>query len=286
MNNQTFTPIQLVLARIGLSSPQRALQLSVTGWLLIALVGQWIFALYVLVLFGQPLFSGHPEDADFSHAITGYVVGDGVGNVMLFVHIIPAGLISLCGIFQLVPVIRNRFPAFHRWNGRVFLAMGLMGALTGLYLTWVRGSRLSDIGSLGVTLNGILILVAGVMAWKLARAKRFDSHRRWAVHAFLLINGVWTFRLYLMAWYMVNQGANGNTSTLDGPADMFISFASYGLPMLIAELVFWAQRQRQAYKKAVISAVMFVGCVITLIGVVGASMSMWLPRISQVIGVI
>jgi hypothetical protein len=47
-----------------------------------------------------------------------------------------------------------------RWNGRMFLTLGLLGALTGLYLTWVRGSRLSDIGSIGLTLNGLLILLA------------------------------------------------------------------------------------------------------------------------------
>jgi hypothetical protein len=279
MNTQTYPYLHFALSKVGLGTPQQALKSAIVSWLLIALVGQWLFALYVLVQYGQPVFSGAPEQADFSHAITGYVAGDGLGNTMLFVHVIPAAIISIGGIFQLVPFIRKRFPTFHRWNGRLFLTFGLTGALTGLYLTWVRDSRLSDIGAIGITLNGMLIPIAVALAWHYARKRRFDLHQRWAVHAFLLINGVWTFRLYLMAWYLINQGSNGNTSTLDGPADIALSFACYLLPMLIAELVFWAQRQPQKSRKALVAAIMFIGAGITLLGVTGASMMMWFPRI-------
>lgn len=284
MNNQSNPSLHLAMSQVGLGSPQQALKSAVTCWLLIALIGQSIFALYVLVLFGLPFFSGHPEQADTSHMITGYIAGDGLGNLILFMHLIPAAIISMGGAFQLVPQIRQHFPAFHRWNGRLFLTLGFVGALTGLYLSWVRDSRLSDTGAIGITINGILIPIAVILAWHYARKRRFDLHQRWAIHAFLLINGVWTFRLYLMGWFMVNQGPNGNTSNLDGPADVFFSFACYLLPMMVAELVFWAQRQQQSSRKILVTGIMFIGAGITLLGVVSASLMMWMPRITAGLG--
>ncbi len=265
------------------ASADRALLLGVTSWVVVALVGQWLFALYIAVMYALPLATGDFAAANKARPITGYVAGDTLGNAMLFAHVLPAALLSVCGVLQLLPVLRRRWPALHRWNGRVFLTMGLLGALSGLYLTWVRGSRLSDLGAIGITVNGLLIPVAVLLAWRAARAREFVQHRRWAVHAFLLINGVWTFRLYLMGWYLVNQGQNGNTNTLDGPMDLFFSVACYALPMAVAELWFWAQRQRSAQPKWWVAAVQSVGALVTLLGVVAAALMMWWPRISTVL---
>ncbi|NQD36746.1 DUF2306 domain-containing protein [Permianibacter sp. IMCC34836] len=267
----------------GYHSADRALQLSVTGWVLVALAGQWLFAFYIAVLYAVPALTGNYEGANQARPITGYVAGDTVGNLMLFAHVLPAAMLSVGGVLQLLPALRRRWPQLHRWNGRVFLVMGLLGALTGLYLTWVRGSRLSDLGAIGITINGLLIPVAVLLAWRAARARQFDRHRRWAVHAFLLINGVWTFRLYLMGWYLVNHGQNGNTNNLDGPVDLFISVACYALPMAVAELWFWAQRQHHVARKWWVAAMLSLAALITLLGVVAAILMMWLPRIGNVL---
>lgn len=266
-----------------LQRARQVLNVSLSAWVIIALIGQWFFATYVFILYAFPIVAGAPERVNLAQPITGYVQGDLVGNAILFSHVIPAALLSVAGIIQLLPIVRKKYPAVHRWNGRLFLTLGLMGALSGLYLTWGRGSRLSDVGSVGITLNGILIVVAAVMAWRYARARQFGSHMRWAIHAFILVNGVWFFRLNLMAWYAINQGPNGNTSTIDGPMDIFFSFACYGIPMLIAECVFWAKRQQQALRTWAISALTAIGALITLIGVVAAIFMMWVPRISLVV---
>lgn len=252
---------------------------SIRAWIAVALVGQWIFALYILAQFTLPVVTGSIDESQFRHMIRGYVNGDTYNNTILLFHVIPVMIISLSAILQLFPYIRKNYPTFHRINGRMFLALGLIGAVTGLYMTWITGSRLSNLGSLGVTLNGILILAAAVFAWRYALQRKFRQHRRWAVHAFILINGVWSFRLYLMGWFLVNQGPLGNSRTIDGPADIALSFASYLLPMAIAEIVFWAERQRSA--KATIGAAVGVSfaALITLIGVVAATMMMWGPRI-------
>lgn len=255
----------------------RLLSVTVVGWVLLALVGQWLFAGYIAVRYGGPVLNGHYAAVNAGNHIIGYQAGATGHNLMYFGHILPAILLSISGILQLFPQIRQHLPRFHRWNGRLFMVLGISGALTGLALTWISGSRLSTIGAIGITLNGLLIPVAIVMAWRYALARNVQAHKRWAVHSFLLVNGVWSFRLYLYGWFLLNRGPNGNTQFLDGPADIFFSFACYLLPMLLAELLFWAQRQTSPARQCGVFVVMVCGLMLTLLGIVAVSMVTWLP---------
>lgn len=255
----------------------------VRGWVGIALLGQWTFALYILSLYALPLFIGATTQAADVTPTQGFDTSASFNSIMFFTHIIPAALMAMSGMFQLFPKFRARYPKFHRWNGRMFFVLGLSGALTGLYLTWGAGLRLSDFGALGITLNGLLIPIAIFLAWRAIRNKNIMQHERWAIHSFLLVNGVWTFRLYLMGWYLVNQGPNGNSNTLDGPMDIFISYACYLLPMLFAELIFWARRKKDKKINIMVIATTSVALVFTLIGITAAGMMMWGPRISQML---
>jgi len=259
---------------------RNALDLSVKSWVAIALIGQWAFTFYLLVIYVISSSFGL-DPVDFSPAPS-IRSDDATVRSVFFVHVIPAIYLSFFGLLQLVPKIRNRYRNFHRWNGRIFLALGMSGAITGLFLQWSKGDETNTAASLGITFNGLLIVGAVVMAWLTAIRKRFDLHRRWAVHAFILINGVWTFRLYLMGWYMVNQGPNGNTRNIDGPMDIFLSFACYLLPMVLAEIYFWLDKETSNKRLWGATAFMSIGAIITLIGVAAAIMMMWTPRILKV----
>ncbi|MBQ4811829.1 hypothetical protein A7985_13825 [Pseudoalteromonas luteoviolacea] len=256
---------------------------AIKTWVVVALAGQWFFAMYILSLYALPLMFGAIEKAQMVSPSQGLNSNIDLNSTMFFAHVLPAILMAMSGLLQLIPNVRTRFPKFHRYNGRMFFTLGLMGAFTGLYLTWITGHRLSDIGSIGVTVNGILIPVAIYFAWQAAVKKRFAQHQRFAVHSFLLVNGVWTFRLYLMGWYIVNQGMNGNTLTLDGPADIALSFASFLLPMAIYEVILWGKKQRRDSVKWGIAALACFGTLITFIGVIAAGMMMWLPKISNIL---
>jgi len=253
------------------------------SWVGIALVGQWAFALYIMTLYGVPVITGDTQVMSDVSPASGADLAASFNSGMFLSHILPAFILALSGIFQLFPTVRAKYPVFHRWNGRIFLTLGISGALTGLYLTWGAGLRFSNIGSLGITLNGILIPIAVCLAWYHIRKRNIEKHKRWAIHSFMLVNGVWSFRLYLMAWYLINQGPNGNTSKIDGPMDIFLSFACYLLPMLFVELYYWAKKQKQAYKKLIVAFSMLAGTLFTLIGVGAAIIMMWLPRIKQVL---
>lgn len=263
-------------------SPDKVLNNVIKSWVLIALIGQWMFAFYIISLYLLPSIFGN---AELTNTLSpGQAIkSEQAINPVFYIHVLPAALMALSGLFQLFPKIRNNYPKLHRYNGRLFFILGLSGAFTGIYLTWGAGFRLSDIGSIGITLNGILIPIAIFFAWRSAINKQFLIHQRFAVHSFLLVNGVWSFRLYLMGWYIINQGSNGNTDTLDGYADIAISFACYLLPMAIAECIFWAKRNRSKSIKWFVSGIAALGTLITLIGVIAATMFMWTPRITQVL---
>lgn len=253
------------------------LRASVLLWFALALVGQWLFATYIVLDFGGQTLRETPLDIfkqpNFHQQA--YTFSD---NRLLLLHVLLAALINFAGLSQMVPVLRKRWPQLHRWNGRFFLSAGLVGASSGLYLAWLSDARMSNTGAIGITFNGLLILLCTPLAWFYARQRNWRMHRRFAVHAFMLVSGVWFFRLALMAWFILNQGPRGNSDQLDGPADIALSFACYLLPMALAELYFWAEGKTR-WAQWVAATTILLGNVVMAVGIVGATLFMWWPRI-------
>ena len=257
-------------------SASSALRWSATSWFLVTLIGQWLFVLYIAIAFGGPVIE--QDYAAIPESIDGYIPGDSMNNVLMFSHVFLGATVIFAGLLQFIPWLRQNAAFFHRWNGRIFLTASMAAATVGLYLTWFRGSRLSDLGAMGVSLNGILILGAAAWAWQLARKQRFAEHGRWAIRTFLLVSGVWTFRLALMGWYMINQGPLGNSPTLDGPADLVISFGCYLVPLLVAEIYFRAQRSSSTRLQWTAASLLTVSTLVTAFGIFAAFMMMWRPH--------
>lgn len=255
----------------------RLLLWSARGWFLAALASQWLFAVYIAWTLVRPLLGADAASVDGSRLITGHIEGDATGNAMLLGHVLAAAIINLIGLLQLVPTIRRTYTSWHRWAGRTFMVLSLLAAVSGFYMVWVRGSRLSDVSAAAITLNGVLILLAVAMAWRLAMQRRFVEHRRWAIRAFLLVGGVWFLRLGLMAWVIINQGPNGNTPRLDGAFDSVWVFGCYLIPLAAAELYFRAEKGSRAMQLTAVG-VLASSAALTLLGTFGAFSFMWLPR--------
>lgn len=255
----------------------RLLPWSARGWFLAALASQWLFATYIAWTLVRPLLGADAASVDGSRLITGHIEGDTTGNAMLLGHVLAAAIINVLGLMQMIPALRRHMPSWHRWAGRTFMVLSLLAALSGFYMVWVRGSRLSDVSAAAITLNGVLILLAAAMAWRLALQRRLAEHRRWAIRAFLLVSGVWFLRLGLMAWVIINQGPNGNTPRLDGTFDSVWVFGCYLIPLAIAELYFRAEKGRLAMQFTA-AGVLALSALFTLLGTFGAFSFMWLPH--------
>src|SRR5207253_1370504 len=162
-------------------------------------------------------------------------------------HLLFSTFVIVGGAVQLVPLVRSRWPRIHRWNGRVYLTAALVLSVGGLVMVWTRRT-VGDLSQhISISINAVLIMACGAMALRHALARRFDLHRRWALRLFLVVSGVWFFRIGLMAWLVINQGPRGfDPKTFQGPFLTFLAFAQYLLPLLVLELYMRAQASRLA----------------------------------------
>lgn len=258
----------------------RMLGATAAFWFAVAALGQLIFATYIAGFYGRATLSGHPEwwNKVLPH---GYVAGDGFFNGVLGLHLALAFLITLGGLLQLLPVLRRTLPAFHRWTGRIYVVSAVLMAIGGLVMVWGRGTVGDFPQHLAISLNAALILTCAAFAWRHARARRPDLHRRWALRLFLCVSGVWFFRVGLMAWIVVNRGPAGfDPQTFSGPFLTVLSFAVYAIaPLGVLELYLRAQRSRGDASKFAMAGVLTALTLAMAVGVGSATALMWLPRL-------
>lgn len=239
---------------------QAALKRAAQLWFLAAVVGQWLFLFYIVAFYGPTAMTG-----DF-HAWTrntmlvkGYVAGDAVGNLAFLAHALLAGVIAFGGALQLLPWLRTRAPALHRWNGRLFSVTAIGVGLSGLYLVWGRGGAVNLSSAVGVSLDGVLIVAFVALAWRSAWVRRIADHRRWALRAYIVANGQFFTRVGFVAWVIVNHGPKHMSSFF-----AFWSFGSYLLPLAVLELYLLARESggpkgRFALASAIIVLTLLMG---------------------------
>lgn len=256
-----------------------ALRAAAVLWFAVTAAGQLIFAGYIAGFYGRVTLAGRPElwNKVMPH---GYVSGDTFFNLVLGVHLIFAFVITLGGLLQLVPAIRRRVPALHRWTGRAYLVAAAIMAAGGLLMIWFRGGAPGDFaGNVIISFNALLILACAAAAWRYARSRRVDFHRRWALRLFVAVSGVWFFRVGLMFWIAVNRGPVGfDPETFTGPALIVLGLAAYLLPQGMVGLYFLAQQGRNARAKIAMAGGLTFLSLTMAVGVVAAAAIMWLPR--------
>lgn len=254
----------------------------VIAWTSVALLGQLVFGVYVIAFYGGSALAGEPGrwNKVLPH---GWKVGALVDNTVLAAHLLFTVVIVLGGLVQLLPAVRRQVPSLHRWTGRVYLLAAAALSLGGLYLLWVRGGAAGDTSQhLAITGNALIILGAAAMAWRAARARRIDQHRRWALRLFVAVSGVWFFRVGLMAWLGAFRAPVGfDAASFSGPFLTSLAWAVYVVvPLLLLEAVLRAQRITATKgQQATVAAGLALVTLAMAFGVVSATAGMWGPRI-------
>jgi hypothetical protein len=246
-------------------------------WFIVAATGQAAFIGFILAFYGTRTASGDYAGWNDKPLIDGYIAGDETGNFIFAAHVLLASVVTFAGLMQLIPAIRRAFPAVHRWSGRTFLVVAAFMALSGFWLTLIRGTSLSTVSSAAIVVDGLLILIFGGLAWRHAVKRRFDQHRVWAMRTFMAVSGVWFLRVGIMGWVLINQGPVGMSDSLSGPADIVLVFGSYLIPLGLLELYFRAGRSAHAVPKFLTAAIVLVAAAFTSIGVFGTIALMWGP---------
>jgi uncharacterized membrane protein len=265
--------------RLELSSvADTALKASARFWFVVTVIGQLAFAFAIASFFGLTALRG--DFHGWSKFIThGYVPGDTIGNLAVALHVASAAIIMLAGAVQLVPGVRNRFPAFHRWNGRIYMLTVVILSLAGLYMTWIRGSVGGPVQHLISTLGAVLIWLCGAMALRYALARDFKTHRRWALRFFLVASGSWFFRLMLFLYMLVFGPVAFDQATLQGPLFTSISIGQYLVPLAVLEIYLRAKDRSSAVARLATAAGLVVVTLAMAAGIFAVSMAIWIPDV-------
>lgn len=261
------------------SSDKKILNFTVRLWFTLATLGQLMFAYYVIAFYGRATAAGNIEKWNevLPH---GYVAGEIVGNLVVGIHLLFAAIIIICGPLQIIPQIRDYVPTFHRFSGRLYIFTAIILSVSGLIMVWTRGTVGGLTQHISISINAILIIISAVFAIRYAMKQNFKSHRIWALRLFLLVNGVWFFRVGLMFWLLINGGPVGfDPKTFEGPFLSILNISQYTIPLIILELYLRAKTGSNKTLSLVTSAILFIFTVIMAIGILGATMGMWLPRI-------
>ncbi len=261
------------------SVDKKILNFAARLWFVIATLGQWMFAYYVIAFYGRATATGNIEKWNevLPH---GYVAGDMAGNLVVGIHLLFAAIIIICGPLQIIPQIRNYVPTFHRFSGRLYIFTAIILSFSGLIMVWTRGTVGGMTQHISISINAILIIISAIFAIHYAMKQDFKTHRIWALRLFLLVNGVWFFRVGLMFWLLINGGPVGfDPDKFEGPFLTVLNITQYTLPLIILELYLRAKSGSNKTLSLVTSAILFVFTVTMAIGIFGATMGMWLPRL-------
>lgn len=255
------------------------LRASAAGWFTVAAIGQLAFLIFIGVFYGVSTLTGNLEAWNEKPLITGYVAGDRLGNLQFAIHVLLAAVATAGGILQFVPWIRRRARSFHRWNGRVYVTLGMVLALGGLWLVWIRGTYLTLTGATSISVLAVMILICGAMTMRRAMQRQIGDHRRWALRFFILMSGVWFQRIGYMAWILLNGAPVGIGDRMDGWFDLFWGFGCYLVPLAVAELYLWADSRAGMMSKALTTGTILMATALTAAGIAGAVAFMWFPYI-------
>ena len=250
------------------------LRSAVGCWFVVTAIGQWLFMYYVVALYGASTVTGHFEDWTRKTTLfKGYIPGDTLGNLSFAAHVLFAAVVAFSGVLQLIPQIRERAIALHRWNGRAYLVAATVISGGGLYMVWVRHASFNSLNTISVSLNVVLILVFVAAAWRAARVHDIDGHRRWALRTFMVANGPGLFvRVAYAGWSVFAHGA-GTTDGMNGPMNYVFAFGSYLLPLGVLELYLRARASASTAARFAIAIVLVACATYMTAGTLAAAMA-------------
>src|SRR5437899_7788189 len=261
------------------SIADKSLRAAARFWFVVALAGQFTFAISVAVFYGLTAMRGNIQ-AWNKVLGRGYETGATMSNTALVGHLLFATVISIAGALQLIPGIRNRFPAFHRWNGRLFVLAAFTQAITGIYLTMWVGRLVGDTTQHVISVLGaMLIAFCAVMALRFAMQRDFTTHRRWALRLFLVASASWFIRLGFAVTLVLLGPIGFDSTTFSGPLVTFWSIAQYLLPLGVLELYLWAQDRPGALRRMATAGVLFVLTLAMGAGIALVAMGSWVPNV-------
>jgi uncharacterized membrane protein len=162
--------------------------------------------------------------------------------LMISLHIVPGLIFLVLGPLQFTPSIRTQWPRFHRWSGRVFIASGLVTAVTAMTMNMVFPPVGGLFKSLAVYIFSIAQIVTLIVALRAILRRDIARHRAWMIRAFAIGLSVSTMRIFFIPAYILYGIPNDFTIGLG----MWVGFV---VNVLAAEFILWRERVKHSVTK-------------------------------------
>ena len=205
-----------------------SLLLVTTVWVSAALFGLYILAFYASALYEDKMDRWNQVLPRL------YEQGTTTATTGIGLHFATGGIILVLGSIQLIDAVRIRYPALHRWVGRVYVTSCLLAAVGGLAFIAVKGTVGGLIMNIGFSLYGLLMFVAAIQTYRYAVAGNVNQHRAWALRLYALAIGSWLYRMDYGFWLLLTDGI-GHTRSFSGPFDHVMAFFFYIPNLLVVE---------------------------------------------------
>ena len=111
------------------------------------------------------------------------------------IHFGVGGLVLLIGPFQFLRSIRTKWPALHRWTGRIYVTGCLASGIAALILA--SDFTAGVIAQTGFSLLALFWIAATSMAFVRLRQRNFAEHRIWMIRSYALTLAAVALRVYL-----------------------------------------------------------------------------------------
>jgi len=173
--------------------------------------------------------------------------GDGLYYPLLVAHVLFGTIAMSTACFQIWPAFRARHKRGHRITGRLYVFAGALPAgLLGLYIGWHTpfgpSVRVANI------VGSALWLVITLIGLRMARARRFNDHRRWMSRSFALAMSIALSRVInIVATIVLTPEVD--TTFLGSEILMNSTAASIGVwlsPLLLLLLTDWLLERRKS----------------------------------------
>lgn len=160
--------------------------------------------------------------------------------LVVHLHVILGALYLVAGTIQFMPRVRNRWPVYHRWAGRILVGVAMVVGAAALFMALaIPFSGWS--GRIGNGFFAAFFLFALTRGFLAIRRRDIVRHREWMVRAFALALGIATMRLTFvpsLAVFQVQSATEPIVATLS--AASFIG--AFSLHLAVAE--WWIRRTR------------------------------------------
>jgi uncharacterized membrane protein len=161
-------------------------------------------------------------------------------------HILAVIPYSILGAFQFAPAFRRRHRGWHRAAGRVLAPLGLLAALTGLWMAhfypWPAGD--GQLVYLERLVFGAAMIASIVLALQSIRRRDFVVHGEWMTRAYAIGLGAGTQVFTHLPWALFADGKPGEL-----PRGVMMG-AGWMINVVVAE---WIIRRRRARRSAAAS---------------------------------